>query len=380
MTFFADKQAIRNAKGQNRTLRNIDQLRRSHPNFINCSSNDYLGITATTALSDAFFHQATAEDLRLSATSSRLLTGHTDQGEQLELLLAELYNRPAALSFVSGYHANSGIIPAITDKQTLILADKLVHASIIEGIQLSRATTIRFRHNDLQQVKMLLAKHDNDFDRILLITESIFSMDGDCAPLKEFVVLKADYPKLALYVDEAHSVGLYGANGLGLAEEYDIIGKIDYLVGTMGKALASSGAYVVCDQAVKDHLVNTCRTFIYTTAPAPINQAWSAYVLRQLASMQAQREHLYAISQRVRDFLKQKNRPTDSISHIIPVLIGDNHTCMEVATELQQQGIHVLPVRPPTVPEGSARLRLSLCASLRNEDIDTLLHALDHVL
>ena len=380
MTFFAKKQAIRTAKGQNRSLRNIDQLHRSHTEFVNCSSNDYLGIAATPTYSAAFFKQATTDDLRLSAVSSRLLTGHTDQGEQLEHVLAELYDRPAALSFVSGYHANSGIIPAITDKQTLILADKLVHASIIEGIQLSRATTIRFRHNDLLQVKLLLAKHAANFERILLITESIFSMDGDSAPLKEYVALKCDYPHLALYIDEAHSVGLYGSKGLGLAEEWGIIDQIDYLVGTMGKALASSGAYIVCENAVKDHLINTCRTFIYTTAPAPINQAWSTFVLQQLASMQTQRDHLQQISLRVRNFLLQKNKPTQSISQIIPIHIGDNHECMEIATKLQQQGIHVLPVRPPTVPEGTARLRLSLCASLRNKDIDTLLHALDQVL
>ncbi len=377
---FKELQESRVACGQERILRNIDRQSGVDGRFINFSSNDYLGLAQDIALQKRFFAEATDADLRLSSASSRLLTGHTDQSADLENLLSNLYGGKSALSFGSGYHANSGIIPAITDKNTLIIADKLVHASIIEGLRLSDATSMRFRHNDLKHLSILLEKYSSEYERVILMTESIFSMDGDEAPLKEMVALKGRYPNLELYIDEAHAVGVRGLNGLGCVEDYDLIDKVDYIIGTMGKALASMGAYVICDEVVKAHLINTCRTFIFTTAPAPINQAWSAFILRLQSELDDQRDHLKAISNRLKAFLETKGIANKSDSHIIPIIIGDNHSCLAIAEQLQAKGLWVLPVRPPTVPEGSSRLRISLSASISDQEIDYLIDQLDNLL
>ncbi len=380
MIHFKELQESRVANGQERVLRNIDRQSGADGRFINFSSNDYLGLAQDIALQKRFFAEASDADLRLSSASSRLLTGHTDQSEILENLLSELYSGKSALSFGSGYHANSGIIPAITDKNTLIIADKLVHASIIEGLRLSDATSMRFRHNDMKHLTILLDKYSSEYERVILMTESIFSMDGDEAPLKEMVALKDKYPNLELYIDEAHAVGVRGQNGLGCVEEYDLIDKVDYIIGTMGKALASMGAYVICDEVVKAHLINTCRTFIFTTAPAPINQAWTTFVLRLQPELEAEREHLRAISNRLKTFLETKGIANKSDSHIIPIIIGDNHSCLAIAEQLQSKGLWVLPVRPPTVPDGSSRLRISLSSSISDQEIDYLIDQLDNLL
>ncbi len=380
MKHFKDLQEKRIASGQERILRNIDRQSGAYGHFTNFSSNDYLGLAQDLDLQKRFFAEATDDDLRLSSASSRLLTGHTDQSETLENLLSKLYSGKAALSFGSGYHANSGIIPAITDKNTLMIADKLVHASIIEGLRLSEAASMRFRHNDLKHLTILLDKYASEYERIIVMTESIFSMDGDEAPLMELVALKDKYTNLELYIDEAHSVGVRGKNGLGCVEEYDLIDKVDYIIGTMGKALASMGAYIICDEVVKAHLINTCRTFIFTTAPAPINQAWSAFILRLQPHLEAQRVHLKAISNRLKAFLETKGIDCKSDSHIIPIIIGDNHSCLSVAEQLQARGLWVLPVRPPTVPEGSSRLRISLSSSISLQEIDFLIDQLDNLL
>ena len=380
MKHFKELQEKRQESGQERILRNIDRLSVSNAHFSNFSSNDYLGLAQDLNIQKRFFAESTEADLRLSSASSRLLTGHTDQSENLEDLLSDLYGGKAALSFGSGYHANSGIIPAITDKKTLILADKLVHASIIEGLRLSEATSMRFRHNDLKHLSTLLEKYSAEYERVILMTESIFSMDGDEAPLKAMVALKDKYTNLELYIDEAHAVGVRGKNGLGCVEEHDLIDKVDYIIGTMGKALASMGAYIICAEVVKAHLINTCRTFIFTTAPAPINQAWSAFILRLQPDLQPQREHLKAISNRLKDFLRTKGIANMSNSHIIPIIIGDNHSCLAIAEQLQARGLWVLPVRPPTVPEGSSRLRISLSSSISDSEMDYLIDQLDNLL
>ena len=197
----------------------------------------------------------------MSSSSSRLLTGNFRVYDTLEERLAAMYGRESALVLSSGYHMNTGILPALCDKGTLILADKLVHASLIDGIRLSGARCIRYRHQDYSQ----------DCDRIIIVTESIFSMDGDTAPLQRLVEIKRRCGKVMLYVDEAHAVGVRGERGLGLAEECGCIGDIDLLCGTFGKALASVGAYVICDSIIKEYLVNRMRTLIFTTAMPPVN-------------------------------------------------------------------------------------------------------------
>ncbi len=200
--------------------------------MLNLSSNDYLGLATDRTLREEFLKELTADSFLPTSSSSRLLTGNFTIYEELEQTIAELFGTEAALVFNSGYHANTGILPAVSDAQTLILADKLVHASLIDGIRLSTAKCIRYRHNDLKQLKRLLAENHALYRQVIIVTESIFSMDGDIADLKELVRLKHMYENVLLYVDEAHAFGARGEQGLGCAEETGCIREIDFLVGT----------------------------------------------------------------------------------------------------------------------------------------------------
>lgn len=213
--------------------------------MLNLSSNDYLGLASDRALREEFLRTLTPDTFLPTSSSSRLLTGNFTVYEELEAELARLFGKEAALVFNSGYHANTGILPAVSDAQTLILADKLVHASLIDGIRLSAAKCIRYRHNDLAQLERLLKEHHSAFRQIIIVTESIFSMDGDQADLPALAELKRRYGNVLLYVDEAHAFGVRGRQGLGCAEESGCTGDIDFLVGTFGKAAASAGAYIV---------------------------------------------------------------------------------------------------------------------------------------
>lgn len=241
--------------------------------MLNLSSNDYLGLAADRTLREEFLQTLTPDNFLPTSSSSRLLTGNFTIYDELEEELATLFGTEAALVFNSGYHANTGILPAVCTTRTLILADKLVHASLIDGIRLSAAQCIRYRHNDLAQLERLLAQYSANYDPIIIVTESLFSMDGDRADLRALVSLKKKYPHVLLYVDEAHAFGVRGKRGLGCAEEEDCIADVDFLVGTFGKAAASTGAYIVCRRVVREYLVNRMRTFIFTTALPPTNIA-----------------------------------------------------------------------------------------------------------
>ena len=220
--------------------------------MLNLSSNDYLGLAADRQLKEEFLQTLTPDTFLPTSSSSRLLTGNFGIYEELETELATLFGTETALVLNSGYHANMGILPAVSDAQTLILADKLVHASIIDGIRLSTARCIRFRHNDLVQLERLLEQHHATFRQLIIVTESIFSMDGDQADLTALVRLKKRYSNVLLYVDEAHAFGVRGPRGLGCAEETGCIRDIDFLVGTFGKAAASAGAYIACCRTIRE--------------------------------------------------------------------------------------------------------------------------------
>lgn len=337
--------------------------------MLNLSSNDYLGLAADRRLREAFLETLTPDTFLPTSSSSRLLTGNFTGYTKLEQELAQLFGTEAALVFNSGYHANTGILPAVSDAQTLILADKLVHASLIDGIRLSAARCIRYRHNDLAQAERLVEEHHQTYSRIILVTESIFSMDGDEADLRALVALKKRYDNLLLYVDEAHAFGVRGPHGLGCAEEAGCIGDIDFLVGTFGKAAASAGAYIVCRQVVRDYLINRMRTFIFTTALPPVNIAWTLFIVRKLADMQERREHLAHIGRLLRDALTARSYTCPSTSHIVPLMVGPSADTVLRADQLQRHGFYALPVRPPTVPEGTSRIRFSLTADVRADEI-----------
>lgn len=339
--------------------------------MLNLSSNDYLGLASRSDLQDAFFEEWKEKKYPLSSSSSRLLTGNFTVYTELEQLMADRFDREAALLFNSGYHANTGILPALTDKQTLILADKLVHASIIDGILLSGTPFLRYRHNDYNQLETLVGKHAGQYEQVFIVTESIFSMDGDVADLRRLVALKKSFPNVSLYVDEAHAIGVRGKNGLGVAEEQDCIRDIDLLVGTFGKALASMGAYLICSKTIREYLINSMRPLIFSTALPPMQIAWTRFIFERLPEFASLREELTLTSHLLAGALEGKGGEM-SESHIIPYLIGDNNDCILRAEELQRKGFYSLPVRPPTVPKGTARIRFSLTADVTVEEIKKL--------
>ncbi len=344
--------------------------------MLNLSSNDYLGLAANRELREEFLQTLTPDYFMPTSSSSRLLTGNFTVYDELETELATLFGTEAALVFNSGYHANTGILPAVSDTQTLILADKLVHASIIDGIRLSAAHCIRYRHNDLKQLERLLKEQHENYRQIIIVTESIFSMDGDRADLPALVAFKHQYNNVMLYVDEAHAFGVRGKRGLGCAEEDGCISDIDFLVGTFGKAAASAGAYIVCKRVIREFLVNRMRTLIFTTALPPVNIAWTLFIVRKLPGMQARREHLANISRMLREALQQKGFDCPSVSHIVPLIIGASADTILRADQLQRHGFYALPVRPPTVPEGTSRIRFSLTAEIKTEEVERLIKEL----
>jgi 8-amino-7-oxononanoate synthase len=326
--------------------------------LIDLSSNDYLSLLDDTPFTTCFLQGLDLEKIKFSACSSRLLSGNSGEYSLLENTIAGAYKKEACLVYNSGYHANTGILPALCDKQDLILADKLVHASIIDGMRLSTATTIRYRHLDYEHLEHTLKNQRDKFDKVFIVSESIFSMDGDVADLQQLVDLKNKY-NCYLYIDEAHAVGVRGENGLGIAEESSLIAEIDFIVGTFGKALASVGAYIVCPDSIKQFLVNNSRTLIYTTGLPPVNLQWTNYVFERLPELQAKRDILKQLSESFANLLHVKTQ-----SHIIPYIVGENEPTIRLSQELKSAGFNVLPVRYPTVPANTARLRFSLYSDL----------------
>ncbi|WP_010117476.1 8-amino-7-oxononanoate synthase [Acinetobacter sp. P8-3-8] len=342
--------------------------------MLNLASNDYLGLAADVQLREQFFDETPNEQRWMSSSSSRLLTGNFPEYEQLEASLSQAFHGRAALLFNSGYHMNIGILPALADSKTLILADKLIHASMIDGIRLSKAKYLRYRHNDLVHLTQLLQQyHDDDaFERIIVVTESIFSMDGDETDLAELVQVKKQFSKVMLYVDEAHAIGVRGIHGLGCAEQYEVIDDIDFLVGALGKAMASVGGYLICHPIIREYLINSMRPLIFSTAQPPICMAWTNFILQKVLHLNAQRQHLQSISQNLQQAVQMKGFDCPSTSHIVPVIIGESSKTVEKAKTLQKAGFYIMPVRPPTVPQHSSRLRISLTSQILQTDIDQL--------
>ncbi|HDR1924081.1 TPA: 8-amino-7-oxononanoate synthase [Pasteurella multocida] len=380
------QQQLADLKAQNQ-FRQLPQLihrgrfiQREDNTMLNMSSNDYLGLANNEALRQAFFTQYQDQLPALTSSSSRLLTGSFPIYDELESLMAQAFGRETALLFNSGYHANIGILPALADKKTLIVADKLVHASVIDGIRLAQCEFVRFRHHDYVHLEQILQKNDRTFERIIVVTESVFSMDGDCADLTQLVALKQRYPQVMLYVDEAHAIGALGEKGLGLAEQQGCINQIDILVGTFGKALGSMGAYVICDQVIRDYLVNKMRPLIFSTALPPFNVAWTHFVFQQLPHLQAERAHLAQLSQYLRQAIVDIFQvPMPSESCIVPYILGDNELTVRTAQRLQQQGYYCLPIRPPTVPKGTSRIRFSLTADMQVAEVEQFIACLQEL-
>ena len=335
--------------------------------YLNFSSNDYLGIASSIEMQHEFLRKASAEkDFLMGSTSSRLLVGSFKAFEEAEGEISKAFGRPC-LFFNSGYHANTGIIPALVSGRDLILADKLVHASIIDCLKLSDAKWMRFSHNDTGHLKSLLEAYRSNFRRIFIVTESVFSMDGDFAPLRELVEIKNKYGAF-LYVDEAHGFGVFGDGGLGLCEERGVLQDVDFIMCTLGKALASEGAFLICSEEAREMLVNKARSLIFTTAMPPINVMWTLLSFKKMRSMNFERKHLKSISQKFRNSLK--NAEILGESQIVVAVVKDAGKSVALSKLLAEGGVWASAVRYPTVAKNSARIRFSLSASLSEKDVD----------
>jgi len=343
--------------------------------YINFSSNDYLALSHSESIK-----KAAKDAISIygnGSTASRLVCGNHQLHMQLEQSLANWKGKEAALLFNSGFQANSGIIPAIADRKTLIFSDRLNHASIVDGIRLSGARHLRFRHADMEDLEKLLKKHAEDTCRKIVISETLFSMDGDYTDLQSLVQLTEKYDAL-LYLDDAHGSGVCGPNGRGPAHE--IINKVDFYIGTFGKALGSFGAYCACSKNIKDYLVNCARSFIFSTALPPAVIAANLAAVNKVKEMDIERKRIAELSASLRQRLKASGFETnDSNSPIVPLFSHTEEATLALSNSLKANGIFAIAIRPPTVPAGTCRLRLTITADHSEDDINKLMQALQNV-
>jgi 8-amino-7-oxononanoate synthase len=335
------------------------------------SSNNYLGLATHPALREAA--RAAIDRWGCGSGASRLIAGHTDLHAEVEAGLAALKGTEAALLFPSGYQANIGAIGALMGAGDHLYSDALNHASIIDGCRLSRATVHVFPHGDVAALERSLAATPPG-GRRLIVTDSVFSMDGDRAPLAALVAL-AERHRSLLMVDEAHATGVLGPRGAGLAAAEGLSDRIDVHMGTLGKALGGAGAYVAGSRALVDVLVNRARSFVFTTALAPAAVAAAGAAIDVLGREPERRARLLENAERMRAGLRALGYAVGGDTHILPVMLGDNRLALAMGDALLARGVLVQPIRPPTVPPGTARLRVTPMATHRPTDVDRALQA-----
>jgi 8-amino-7-oxononanoate synthase len=348
--------------------------------FINFSSNDYLGLANDPQLRKAA--TAAIDEFGVGAGASRLITGTLSPHLRLEHALAKWKGTEATLCFSSGYAAALGTIPALVGKDDVVVLDKLCHASLIDGAKLSGATLRVFPHNHVGKLESHLewARREHAGKRVLVITESVFSMDGDRAPLRELIELKKQFGAL-LMLDEAHAVGVIGSNGCGLAAAEDLSGEIDVQMGTLSKALGASGAYICGSATLIEWLINRARSFIYSTAPPPAIAAAALAAVDFLTSPEGEERRLL-LRERIR--LMQELLPRSELSEeqsaarsaIFPWIVGDEKGALDLAAALQTEGFLVPAIRYPTVAKRAARLRITVTASHEEAQIRALCEAI----
>ncbi len=328
--------------------------------LLNLSSNNYLGFADNKNITEKFLNNG-GDKYSFGSASARLLTGTLPIYKELENLISELFKTEGTLLFNSGYHANIGVNSTLAAKGDVVFSDKLNHASIIDGMQLGSGKFFRYPHNDMDALEKLLIRERNNFKTATIVTESVFSMDGDIANLVKLTELKNKYNCL-LVVDEAHAFGVFGTKGLGILEKLDLIQEADLIIGTFGKAIGSIGAFITGKKILIDYLTNKARSFIFSTALPPINIAFSKYIIeKELPNTFNKRKKMLDLAQKL-----------GSSSQIIPVIIGENKETIDLCERLYENGYFTLPIRPPTVPEGTSRLRLSLTTEINEEDLRKL--------
>ncbi|MEO8206117.1 MAG: 8-amino-7-oxononanoate synthase [Chthoniobacterales bacterium] len=335
---------------------------------IEFSSNDYLGLSTHPTLIEAACRAT--QDFGSGSGASRLITGSLAPHRALETRLAEFKNCDAALSFSTGYATAVGTLFALADRKSVIILDKLCHASIVDGARLSGAELRVFPHNDTEKLASHLdwAQRTHPDARVIIVTESIFSMDGDSAPLQKIVELKNQYGAV-LMVDEAHAIGVLGNHGRGLIDALNLGAQVEIQMGTLGKALGAGGGYICGSQNLIDFLTNRARSFIYSTAPPPAQAAAGVAALDLLATQEGENLRL-KLWQNIRLWGAQQG--TQPESAIVPVIIGEEKQTLELAQQLRTRGMWVPAIRYPTVARGTARLRVSLSARHTEKDINSL--------
>jgi glycine C-acetyltransferase len=317
-----------------------------------------------------------AREWGCAAGGSRLINGNLALHEELEAALAAFLGSQSALAFATGYMANVGVIPALVGHGDVVLSDALSHASIVDGCRLSRAEVRVFPHGDTNVLEDALRQVASTHRRVLLAVDGVYSMDGDVAPLAEMVALAHRHGAMVL-LDDAHGTGTLGACGRGSAELCDVREGIDVQLGTLGKSLGSFGAFVACSAAVRELLVNTARSFIFSCALAPPQVAAASAALHLVQSEPWRRERLQENAARLRRGLRERGISTEpSTTHIVPVIVGKNARTMATCERLLERGFYAQGIRHPSVPEGSARLRLTPMATHSEEEIDALVGAL----
>jgi len=373
------------ACGLHRELRRLStpqtpRVRIDASDFLNFSSNDYLGFANEPAVKQAAIQAV--QEFGAGSGASRLICGSLEPHHQLEETLADFKGTEAAIAYSSGYATAVGTICALMSRDDILVIDKLVHASIVDAARLSGATLRVFAHNDLNDLEDILkwaaVRQTSKPGRVLIATESVFSMDGDHAPLRGLVELKDRYGAW-LMVDEAHGVGLYGEQGRGLANELGVAGRIEIQMGTLGKALGASGGYICGSRPLIAYLINSARSFIFSTAPVPAAAA-AARAGIELARGplgEERRRHVWTLARRVQTAIHGVQPENESArSVIIPIHIGAETEAVSAAAKLRERGLFIPAIRYPTVARGKARLRLTLSAAHSDADIDSLLAAL----
>jgi 8-amino-7-oxononanoate synthase len=342
---------------------------------IDFCSNDYLGLAEHPALKEAVL-RAVENSRRMGGMASRLLSGQTDAWHRLEEEFAVFAGTEAALFFGSGYAANMGLLSALVSRDDVVYSDALNHASLIDGMRLSGARKVIYPHLDLNALENDLRQDAGAPWRRIIVTESVFSMNGDAAPLAEMASLAEKFGA-AMIVDEAHATGMQGKSGWGLAAEKLILGQVLATIHTCGKALGSAGAFVCGPAVMKDHLINHARTFIFSTAMPPYFAQQISAAVQMVAGMDVERQTLLKRASALNRELQRAGLDTGgSVSQIVPVVLGSNENTLQAAAHLQREGFAVRAIRPPTVPTGSARLRLSLTVRIAEEELKRLVKSL----
>ena len=338
---------------------------------VNLCSNDYLGLSRNPALREEIA-EAVRRAEHVGGTGSRLLSGHFKEWEDLESEFAAFAGTEAALYFGSGYAANLGLLTSLLGKEDLVFSDALNHASIIDGIRLSGARKIIYPHGDLNALETALRRHASERCRKIVATESVFSMDGDTADIGAIAALAEQFGA-GLFADEAHATAVHGPGGRGIVAAGGNADNVLAVLHTCGKALASAGAFVCGGRVLKEHLINHARTFIFSTAMPPYMAAQIHAALRLAGGLNQKRAELLAKAKRFAEAMRNGDWDTSgTASQIVPAIVGSNEDAVDAAEFLQRDGFAVRAIRPPTVPEGKARLRFSLTSLIEQKELHRL--------